>query len=224
MDKRILQYPLVISYPRSGTHWLNIIMELYFDRPRLRRGASLLSGRTDYMWFHDHDIKLKVLHRLKKDGYSFAHVLYLKRKPMNVIYSNMQHARTTNGNTIATLRGGKKFRITQFKERYVRDLALSLSCHVREWTSWERTTTVQFEKLLKDVSEFEKVCDWTGQSFDEERIRRIIKKYDKKNITEPSIKRTFGITPDMETAEYREARVAFKERFGEMIGEICEFV
>ena len=56
-DPRIDQYPLFISYPRTGSHWINAVMELYFDRPRLRerRTTFMDKSRTDWMWFHDHD-------------------------------------------------------------------------------------------------------------------------------------------------------------------------
>jgi hypothetical protein len=83
-DPRMEQYPLLISYPRSGSNWLNCVLELYFNRPRLRAGpVTFLANRdqrTDYMWFHDHDIfsDLKVGHN---------DIIYLYRNPSNVIFS-----------------------------------------------------------------------------------------------------------------------------------------
>lgn len=40
-DSMMEDMPVFISYPRSGSNWLNSIMELYFDRPRLRLAACL---------------------------------------------------------------------------------------------------------------------------------------------------------------------------------------
>jgi len=75
-----LQFPLFVSFPRTGTHWLNCVMELYFDRPRLRQSQlTFLPNRTDWMWFSDHDGNCLIEH---KD------VLYLYRNPVDTIYSN----------------------------------------------------------------------------------------------------------------------------------------
>jgi len=30
-------FPWLISFPRTGSHWLRMIMELYFEKPSLRR-------------------------------------------------------------------------------------------------------------------------------------------------------------------------------------------
>jgi hypothetical protein len=82
-DPRMDTMPVLISYPRSGSNYFNCLAELYFDRPRLRGAIiSLLEapGRTDFMWFHDHDrfSKLKLTHE---------NIAYLYREPEDVIYS-----------------------------------------------------------------------------------------------------------------------------------------
>lgn len=83
-DPRMEDLPVFISYPRSGSNWLNSIMELYFDKPRLRNGPlSFLpnkKNRNDFMWFHDHDTfsDLELSHK---------NFLYLHRNPCDVIYS-----------------------------------------------------------------------------------------------------------------------------------------
>jgi hypothetical protein len=76
--------PVLISYPRSGSNWFNAVIELYFDRPRLRVGQSSflkdINSTRDYMWFHDHDIQsiLNLPHN---------NIAYLYRNPSDVIYS-----------------------------------------------------------------------------------------------------------------------------------------
>lgn len=80
-DHRMKELPLIISYPRSGSNWLNALMELYFDRPRLRVSyTSLIKDNGNYMWFHDHDTysDLELPHN---------NVLYLYRDPCDVIFS-----------------------------------------------------------------------------------------------------------------------------------------
>ena len=82
-DPRMEKYPLLISYPRSGSNWVNCILELYFNRPRLRVGPITFldsTNKKDYMWFHDHDrfSDLKVNHH---------NIAYLYRNPPDVIFS-----------------------------------------------------------------------------------------------------------------------------------------
>ena len=89
--------PVLISYPRSGSNWLNSVMELYFDRPRLRLGpTSFLKGRhnrNDFMWFHDHDItsELTLIH---------DNILYLYRDPCDVIFSLLMAEHNKINNTL----------------------------------------------------------------------------------------------------------------------------
>ena len=51
--------PFIISFPRTGSHWLRMLMELYFDKPMLTRKFFLLD-REDYMAIHTHDDDLDV--------------------------------------------------------------------------------------------------------------------------------------------------------------------
>src|SRR5438552_2054967 len=85
-DPRMNLLPLFISFPRTGAHWINCVMECYFDRPRLRerRVTFLDRSRTDWMWFHDHDMKLDVRH---------ADVLLLYREPVATVFSNLVYDR-----------------------------------------------------------------------------------------------------------------------------------
>ena len=59
VEKESIQnLPLFMSYPRTGAHWINAVMELYFDKPRLPevRATYMKPERRDWMWYHDHDI------------------------------------------------------------------------------------------------------------------------------------------------------------------------
>ena len=47
----------LVSFPRTGSHWLRMLMELYFQRPSLVR-VFYFNERADYMCYHTHDLDL----------------------------------------------------------------------------------------------------------------------------------------------------------------------
>ena len=71
----------LVSFPRTGSHWLRLLMELYFERPSLVR-VFYYPERTDYLTYHTHDLSLDVQH---------PRVIYLYREPVATIYSQMQY-------------------------------------------------------------------------------------------------------------------------------------
>ena len=73
--------PYLISYPRTGSHWLRMIMESYLKIPCLSRG--FLVDRTSSFWAtHGHDKEVQL--NLPKGP-----VIYLYRNPVDVVYSEL---------------------------------------------------------------------------------------------------------------------------------------
>jgi hypothetical protein len=94
--------PFLVSFPRTGSHWLRLIMELYFGRPSLVR-VFYYPERTDYLTLHTHDIDLDIERR---------NVIYLYRDPVDTVYSQLNYykespsmrAILTNGSSESSLR------------------------------------------------------------------------------------------------------------------------
>ncbi|USN98830.1 MAG: hypothetical protein H6810_11825 [Phycisphaeraceae bacterium] len=74
--------PLLMSFPRTGSHWLRMALELYFDRPMLTRHFFEHADDRMLLW-HDHDKELK----LRPDG----PVVYLYRGPVDVVFSELTY-------------------------------------------------------------------------------------------------------------------------------------
>jgi Sulfotransferase domain len=84
----LTEAPFFVSFPRSGSHMVNLAMELYFDRPRLftpgynppthDRLTFLDPSRSDYMWVQTHDMTFKT---------RSTNVVYLYRDPVDVAFS-----------------------------------------------------------------------------------------------------------------------------------------
>ena len=75
------QNTFLVSFPRTGSHWLRMMMELYFERPSLVR-IFYYPERKAYLTLHTHDLNLDV---------ERSNVIYLYRDPVDTIYSQLQY-------------------------------------------------------------------------------------------------------------------------------------
>jgi hypothetical protein len=142
--------PFLVSFPRTGSHWLRLLMELYFDRPSLVR-VFYLHDRRDYLTRHVHDIDLDV---------ERANVIYLYRDPAPTVFSQMAYHDQGDDDLSA---------IEHWSDRYGRHLAKWL---VNERFT-ERKTVLRYERLKIDIErEFGKLCDHFDAPFDGGRLVR----------------------------------------------------
>ena len=202
-DPRMENLSLLISYPRSGSHWINCVLELYYDRPRLRKGpvSFLNEGKrqSNYLWFHDHDIfsDLKITH---------DRILYLYRNPDDVIYSLLtaEHNKINNrlvDEQIKLLRNHfKKYLISGFSKEIVR---------------YETLKSVNYREFRKIIKFFNK-----NHSVDRKKLNDVLKivkkgKVIKQVINLDSDKRYFH--NQMLSNQYESNRKKFKHKYGDYI-------
>ncbi len=74
--------PYLVSFPRTGSHWLRIFLEAYFDRPLLTRSFLPHAGE-DFLLIHTHDLSGEV-----DDARG---VLYLHRAAVDTVYSELTY-------------------------------------------------------------------------------------------------------------------------------------
>lgn len=156
------EFPYLVSFPRTGSHWLRMLMELYFDRPSL----TLLFFRTlkeadSFTCFHTHDLDLSARAR---------NVLYLYRNPVDTIFSQMSyHDQSPDSAEL----------VEGWAELYAR--------HVAKWAldrpTEGRRTVVTYEGMRKNLTEeFAKVCEFFGQRLDVARLERAAAEVSKDRI------------------------------------------
>ena len=75
------EFPFLISFPRTGSHWLRMLMEIYFEKPSLIR-CFYYGNSQAYTCIHQHDVELLIERQ---------HVIYLYRNPIDTIYSQLQY-------------------------------------------------------------------------------------------------------------------------------------
>lgn len=143
-------FPVLVSFPRTGSHWLRMIIELYFERPLLTR-TFYFHERKDYLLLHTHDMELDVRRE---------NVIYLYRDPVDTIYSQLNYYREDIND---------RERIKHWTELYGRHLSKWL--HEEDFTLEKSVLT--YERLKKDLTkEFKKITDHFNWPFDELKIKK----------------------------------------------------
>jgi hypothetical protein len=177
-------FPFLVSFPRTGSHWLRMLMELYFERPLLTR-TFYMRDRRDYLLLHTHDLGLDVE---RED------VIYLYRDPVDTVFSQlMYHGEKT----------GDARRIKRWADLYGRHLDkwLHNAAFVRH------KTVIRYESLRCDPErEFEKVVAHFSAPLDEARLASALKEATRERVREKT-------THDPRVVSSREGYGELRERF-----------
>jgi hypothetical protein len=142
-------FPFLISFPRTGSHWLRMIMELYFQKPSLVR-IFYYKDAVDFTCYHRHDEDLSIQRQ---------NVIYLYRCPVETIYSQLNYYQEDIYD---------RKRIMYWADLYGRHLAKWLL--QEEFTT--RKTVITYEGMKKHMEgEFKKICDHFSVIFNRERLQ-----------------------------------------------------
>jgi len=150
----------LVSFPRTGSHWLRMLMELYFEQPSLVRLFYYPESR-DFLTLHTHDLELDV---------ERSQVIYLYRDPVDTIFSQLYyHDETLNDRN----------RVAYWSDLYGRHLDKWL--HREKFTS--RKTILTYEGMEQDLAaEFSKITEHFGREFDKTRLERSAKLVSKETV------------------------------------------
>jgi hypothetical protein len=185
-------FPFLISFPRTGSHWLRMIMELYFERPLLLR-VFYFKEKTNYLALHTHDMELEVRRN---------NVIYLYRDPVPTIYSQMVYEQE-----VLTDQG----RMIHWASLYGR--------HLKKWlldeTACEKKTVVSYERMLKDLpGEFKKITAHFGQSLDLAKLQEVSERASKQDVMTKTLHDQKVMSRD---PSYEQKRVDFSTHFSGLI-------
>ncbi len=152
--------PYLVSFSRTGSHWLRMIMEQYFERPTLAR-AFYFSEKQDFLLLHTHDLDLDVQR---------THVIYLYRDPVETIYSQINYHREDHDDLD---------RIAFWSDLYGRHLDKWL--HREDFTVKKHILT--YEGMKRDLAaEFSKVTDFFGVLLDVARLTEVASRVTKEEV------------------------------------------
>lgn len=142
-----INYPHLVSFPRSGSHWIRAILELYLGMDSKQFSYSVARTMN-----HVHDLDL---------SYILQNVIYLFRNPIDSIYSLMVYYRY-NLNDISY--------VDKLLKLYVKNLRKWLL----DETFTHKKTIITYENLLSNMEdEFKKICNHLGYTFDKEKLDKI---------------------------------------------------
>ena len=153
-------FPFLISFPRTGSHWLRMIMELYFEKPSLVR-IFYYKDAQDFTCYHRHDEDLIIQQE---------NVIYLYRHPVDTIYSNLDHYGEEMEN---------RERIRYRSNLYGR--------HLKKWLLDEnfttRKTVLSYEGMKSDMDhQLEKICRHFSVPFDSDKLHKILPRVTKEEV------------------------------------------
>jgi len=210
---QLLRYPLLISYPRTGTHWINVVMELYFDRPRLRKSRKtfLDKKRRDWMWMHDHDYDLSLIDKIDKmKNYKFKKILYLWRDPVDTIYSLIIFNLTHPEHKEFSYRTKEE----AFSDKVVREHIKLLREHYQRYIGNPRCIVIRYGNFLdknKRLKEFKKITDFFGKDFDSRKAEELFERFEKINLSKDSREK------QIKRENYKREKEKFRKKWGKII-------
>jgi len=199
IDEQIVQqfisnpdFPWLISFPRTGSHWLRMLMELYFEKPSLVR-AFYFKDATDFTCYHRHD---------QECNEKCKNVIYLYRHPIDTIYSQLNYYKEDMCDYE---------RIEFWTTLYAK--------HLVKWIFNEKftdkKTIIIYEGLKENLSaEFEKICKHLNVYFDARRLATIAKHVSKNKLKE---KTTYDPQVVNVSSTYQENRSFFKNQSGQYV-------
>ncbi len=177
-------FPFLVSFPRTGSHWLRMIIELYFARPLLTR-TFYFPEKKDYLLLHTHDMELNV---------ERENVIYLYRDPVDTVFSQLMYYREDIS--------GRE-RVIHWADLYGRHLTRWL--HGNGFT--KKLTVLKYERLKDDpASEFKKITDHFGVEFSAEKLKAALESSTKEKLKEKT-------THDPQVVNLKDDYAAKRKRF-----------
>jgi len=187
----------LVSFPRTGSHWLRMLMELYFERPSLVR-VFYYPEKTNYLTLHTHDNDLSLKRR---------NVIYLYRNPVDTVFSQLNYDTESLSD---------KGLVELWTRKY--------SQHLNKWLNdedfTERKTLINYDRMRSCLEkEFSKVTSHFGQALEVNRLKAIAFKVTKtevrkKTVHDPKVVRI--------ESNYELRRKAFRDKYYNLIWSIID--
>jgi len=193
-------------------------MEIYFNRPRLRRHRTSYvdPSRKDWLYFHDHDLYLT--NRNHK-------TLYLYRSPTDTIFSLLSYNITAHRTKQSIIDMSHLKSIREVEKHHVQAISSVYHDHLFYYLirPGYAQKFIRYEKLIDDSSdEFNKIAEFFNIPYDQTRFLKTKAQITKKKVLEAGERRggDHGMRSDMLKNKYNEDRQNFVEKWGSLINEI----
>lgn len=185
-------FPYLVSFSRTGSHWLRMIMELYFEKPSLVR-AFYFKDANDFTCYHTHDMDLKLKRR---------NVIYLYRNPVETVYSQLCYYKENPDD---------QERRQHWTNLYTR--------HLSKWLVHDdftrKKTIITYEGMKSNMHrEIEIICSHFGKDFDSAKLDAVLARVSKDELKKKTAHDRQVVNL---SSEYELSRIAFTHRYSEQI-------
>ncbi len=187
------EFPYLISFPRTGSHWLRNVMELYFEKPSLMR-VFFYRKPTDFTCFHIHDEDLLFKEKRR--------IIYLYRDPVATIFSQMNFYDEDLTNIE---------RVSYWADLYGQ--------HLEKWLLKDELSTekviLSYENLRTDFdNEFRKLSEFLNVAFNIDKLKKA-----RENTSKEKVKEKVTDDPRVikSTNDYADKRKLFVKNHSELI-------
>lgn len=182
-------WPALVSFPRTGSHWLRMLLELSTGVPSLKRQFFYFNPDR-YLFWHTHDDDL---------NFQCRRVIYLQRDPIDTVYSQLQYVRDSGDDANAVLACSAQY-----------------LAHLRKWLGQpegvDSLLEISYQELLRDPSScVRKVVDFLDEPWSDERFALARARVTKEVVrlkTATSDDRVISLKDD-----YAAGRERFRQRF-----------
>jgi len=188
-------FSFLVSFPRTGSHWLRMVMELYFEKPSLVR-VFYYNNSQNYLTIHTHDMELNIYRK---------NVIYLYRNPVPTIYSQMKY-----------------YKENIHDQQRISHWSILYGKHLSKWlieeSESEKKTILRYESLVKNiVAEFSKITLHFGISLNSDKLRQAAKQVSKEEVK----KKTSHDSQVISTrASYESKRKEFAQKYSTLITDL----
>lgn len=188
-------FPWLISFPRTGSHWLRMIMELYFKKPSLVR-IFFYKDSNDFTCFHRHDIDL-IFNGCRN-------VIYLYRNPVDTIFSQIKY-------------DDKDIYDLSLVRYWCQLYGKHLSKWLIEETFTKQKTIISYEELKENIHRaFEKVCKHFEYPFNPQKLDMVLPMISKNTLKDKTEEEPNIVNL---TTSYENDRDIFREKYSSTIYE-----
>ncbi len=186
-------FPWLISFPRTGSHWLRMMMELYFEKPSLVR-VFYYKKAEDFTCYHRHDDKLSLK--------GIKNVIYIYRNPVDTIFSLACY-----------------YKEDIFDQNNLIQKTYSYSDHLAKWLVHEKFTSkkvvLTYERLQEHLlEEFKKLTDFYQVELVPEKLEKIRSQVSKKVLKRKTTDNTQIVNIN---SNYEETRALFKKKNSRLV-------
>jgi len=169
--------PRLISYPRTGSHWFRILMEMYLREPSAVQSFFHPPDAVKSIWgFHIHHRIIAEPHPSEGPIAGLKNAIYLYRSPLNTVFSQMKY----HGAIPSDWDGMPNDHILTEMKKYKQEYYNHLDFYLNNKSNISNIHYIKYEDLQSAPSEtFEACMNFLNRQWDPHIFHQIYLRCDK---------------------------------------------